>query len=1302
MTKDWIEFNENNFGSFLKTLRKHKFKVKKSKSKKVKKKTEKGKQIEGKIRTLKEGNIKRGNVRDVNVSNKEALRLMKSEIDEALIEILKNAFEHGTNLTIRIDDKNEKITFINSIKEGNKDIDFQVIAEKLTTYNEISTKNLNEGLTLLLFFKHFLRVKEYGIRSLLNPDPEISFFNEYSTESSSHFYEKNEIWEDKDGNIHKGVVYKSPSVFFNEIKRWKVIIYGGKTEEIIKEKYPKHIKQLKEKYKRLKGITDKKESVKKGIERLEKIIGFKEKYLKEVKNLHQRLKTLLFGKSNEKSPYSEDFGILHRFTIPNDFNIHIYINGEKKRFNSKIPETITKNLNNVERIRFYGNKGEGEYYLEMPSSKQIEQDEDSKFYVLWELRGEGFYQIVNNKAFFDFGANGFVIVNRNDQFSGDRRTSLEGNVSNAVRYKIKEFVKQHKTEHQINEQIKDYTKYKESMVNYLNEVFNITKKAINNVFFSKTREDGFSNSYWDSDKRERLKLITNYIWTIEKIFKRDHKIRDRMNSVKYRDWDDPEDKRSKLYKWKFKDISEELGVDWSEMFPDFYVGTLYQEGFGTIVSLTDPYIQEADPLYAISDDEVKEIQGSKGEGMEVSVLNPYDNMEYLLEIEWIDPEEIKELKIERIEGIPALEGFNANKRKKSIEEEKEEIDKEKREIEESERTEIESLKATIDLKDLNIKKSEIPTLITDHKGVDDYYDKWVDKLYIYDDEKRAIIITDKDEYGNYFLSEGKNIYYDKEAEYFFELGEKSINTGKELQSLEEGWKRIRETERYILYERKGEKKYEFLFNSQSGIVKSDKSGQFEVKYVVIIEDLIDNSYELWKRDTLEQIKSLHFGGSYDISYIVQLDNGKVFFSFKELQEYEKKKKEIKCSRCRKVIREKEKKVYYKEEAYHPECLEKVKEEEIEKKKKELEEKRKKLDEQRFDMVKEFKKKYKKYERKIEELNDYPETIEIDAKEWYRRHKNSQTIDADERKNKMLDIRDEFKRKIKKISNYLIELEDITNDLESQTETLKENKEIINTLKKEDLTLRVMERKEDLREIRKKCDKIIDDGKSITTKYRRIMNDIALYQDQLDRLRGKKLKKKLEKETTKITHGERKLYILKITLENFTFPFIFKNETEYKEWKAYKLGEKPKEDLDITFGLPISALKRRFLIIQKVIEILCEIGEIKNNIYLAFYYDNHKDKTLGENGRAFFKKEYNLIAINNYLLKRGSFNELNKTNQIYHLIDLISHQLTHNKYDSHHIRFLQRKEYLMEKARIHDVKQKISKFIIEDLDWSGTF
>ena len=113
----------------------------------------------------------------------------------------------------------------------------------------------------------------------------------------------------------------------------------------------------------------------------------------------------------------------------------------------------------------------------------------------------------------------------------------------------------------------------------------------------------------------------------------------------------------------------------------------------------------------------------------------------------------------------------------------------------------------------------------------------------------------------------------------------------------------------------------------------------------------------------------------------------------------------------------------------------------------------------------------------------------------------------------------------------------------------------------------------------------------------------------------------------------------------------------KDWKNWKKGKK------ITMGLSKKRYKG-FLVAMKKVK---DIAKIKHSLYLIWYYDK-KDKASG-----FYINTYGIVAINGFFLRKY-MNKMTKINQSFHVLDLISHELSHDLVPAHNSLFIQRKDF----------------------------
>lgn len=1186
---EWVDFDniEDLMDILLETFSDYEFsKIEKPKAKSIEVVKEKVKKTEEKVlrkgsggvvyKELPKGIVLKGQNRSVNTMNMNELRLIDSTLDEMLSEILKNAFEHGLNLSITFNDNDETIIFRNRIKpEDYDELDFQLLMEKLTTYQEMSSKNFNEGLTTILFCLFKLRVKDLQLVSEYTTDiPEDSFFQNYSTELSSHFYQRD-----------SKVIYKTPKNF-PENKSWELTIYAGETEKILNENLKKEIEILQPTLDELlkdkeEGIA--KESVEKGIENLTKIIDFKKKHLTDTKNLYDKLKEMLLGDDTIEDPFQDNFGVLHSFLIPSEFNVSITINEDKEKFKSKFPSWIKNKLSKTTDIHFtyYKDRGWGKFFIDMPS---IEQSDD--FYILWQLRDLEFYQIIDNKNLFGKDAIGFVIATINDQFESKKRLNLQKGVNGMIETEIRAFVSSHKNEKKLRDLINDYDDFKQSMTNFLKVVLNIPIGYTKQVFFEEQRSI--------DQKITNLVNITNYIHTFKRIFKSDEVIKDSFVNVRL--FEHPfGDSKKYLDVDTFREYSKDLEIEWSQKFPNFKVGYLIQFGEPNSILLGNDTILGNDIIYALDPHDVKnEIDQLDQLENEVAVLLPKKNILndqlwhrkcYLFDINWIKASDVSELEAseEDIKQIDLLKKkYNVNSVEETLDEREKRLEEERKKLKEEEE---------------RIKKEE------------------------------------------------------------------------------EEWKK-REEERK---KRKEERK---------------KREEERLEKLRVERDLYEQGLRDIAQDISEEIINQEIGGDFNklqkimettINHLKIMEED-IPFILEELRSFLKYESEIisdenweELEKILLKLEEKERERLKKEEERR--------EKELERQKKEMEERKQRIDIERRKIAETYRAEYKKQKEYLKETTEWADEVIEDGQNFPVRRPYDPK--AQEKGTNLENIGNETYNLLSDIKDYLYELKN--DDLVTATDLVDEWQNL-----EEEITIQieVLENIERIQEIRDEIDIVRDE---MNTKLQNIKTIRWKISDLYYKTRDVKGVTPTKVATPKdiIFYKKESIYLDEVILrDEEEIPFLFNSRDDWQKWVDWKYNTElgtTKSSNPIPMGLSANLYDT----ISKVIDLIGDLANIRHPIYLVWYYHNYdKDpKTTGRKGEdAFYMRKHYMIAINGYHLRSKGFQNFTKMNKVYHLIQLICHELSHDLVTGHNKFFLQRFEYLMYESRKNNIDIEIRKVL----------
>jgi hypothetical protein len=164
----------------------------------------------------------------LNVLKRNQQRLANTSLQDMIIEIIKNAIEHGNGLLQIYHSTNGEVSFFNTIsKKKENSITFHRIIEKLTTFQETTDTNFHEGLTTLLLCQSLIRTKHYFVANRASGD---GFF-QYIDNASHYIDEKGEEillskqkilsgWEvtlfNMDSSIHEQIIECLTHFRFNQ------------------------------------------------------------------------------------------------------------------------------------------------------------------------------------------------------------------------------------------------------------------------------------------------------------------------------------------------------------------------------------------------------------------------------------------------------------------------------------------------------------------------------------------------------------------------------------------------------------------------------------------------------------------------------------------------------------------------------------------------------------------------------------------------------------------------------------------------------------------------------------------------------------------------------------------------------------------------------------------------------------------------------------------------------------------------------------------------------------------------------
>ena len=521
-------------------------------------------------------------IRDINVFNRNRERLIRASIDDMLLEILKNAFEYSNGLKIIFDDENGIVSFTNRINYNVDDFNFKDLRDKLTSFNRVTDKNFNEGLTTLLQTKHRIRVKDLCIQSAYSDD---NYFQLQEVDDSSHY-------------INNGELIKVNSFPFKKV--WKVEIFTNDTENILKTESSDF------------------------------------DYIKKFDGFHSTFKRLVYE-------------VLGRFSIPREYKV-----------------TINNNVYESDKLKVNINKLDHKRYERMDLYMNIEipVGGEEKFLMLWQLSKKNFFQIVNNQDFDNKGAKGIIVLTNNKQFAEQNRTNISYWTKNYIQREIKEYVESHEKDVDLNKLMGKYSRFKDSMQNYLKEVLNISYLISSKVFFNT-----------DYKKTDRLINITNYIETLNSIFRGFPLFENIRQDVNAKLFNDPHNQSPEwLDEEDFTGFTEELKVDFSKIFPRYVIGTLIHMGSLATIRLSDKYYIENNNIKG-ADPEVYTLPSLVNSEIEDKILYPTKFTNYLMDLEFVNPEQI-EKELTELVSLVDMENFNLNPSKEETVEKEIELNNE--------------------------------------------------------------------------------------------------------------------------------------------------------------------------------------------------------------------------------------------------------------------------------------------------------------------------------------------------------------------------------------------------------------------------------------------------------------------------------------------------------------------------------------------------------------------------------------------------------------------------------------------------
>lgn len=630
----------------------------------------------------------------IHVEEKNIERLAKTDLREMVLELVKNAIEYGDWLNITFDDEKGEIVFANVVSKGVEKMTFKDLYMKFTTYyrrkdtedmteaelDEYLTrekKNFNEGLTTLLLSKAGVRVGDLYYELFYSGE---GYFQDCISPPSSHYVTRDDADDEGLGEPGGGDLKFVRQVDYPFTDEWRVTIFTHETEEQVTTK-------MGEKAEVLRGKID---SEKKKASPSQTRIQFYEKELEEanrqidrVKDFHEKVK-------------NETLSTLNYFHVPDYYEIRV--NGKLHDIEE---HRVFSYLDRVEKRTYFGR--DFYTYIDFP----IGTEEDEVF-VLWQLAKEDFYQIVRNKTFYNKNVVGVVILTDIRQFAGDKRESLSYFLEEKVADIIEDFVMKNAVENDVKQLLKNYSPWKVEMVDYIASVTGAYKYNIRDHFFS-TKE-----------REENMVASTNFVTTLREAFVKQqpsNRYEDLFDGYYQVIFSDPRlERRSPriMEPDEFKkalaglDIVDEL----LSRFGDAHLGYLVLEG-----EMKPLVLKDADMMkkYLAVDPEYVELSALLLTENKREVLHPNFSADFLLDVKYIEEEEITELERARfdIKSLEKLEGYNLNNKNEVIEEEIEKIEEEEGIVEEQLQEVEEDEKITGETPDTVEKKGKLRKRITD-------------------------------------------------------------------------------------------------------------------------------------------------------------------------------------------------------------------------------------------------------------------------------------------------------------------------------------------------------------------------------------------------------------------------------------------------------------------------------------------------------------------------------------------------------------------------------------------------------------
>lgn len=286
------------------------------------------------------------------------------------------------------------------------------------------------------------------------------------------------------------------------------------------------------------------------------------KVLRELPYLKGWKITLFTGKNTNEYLYTLK-KLLDQFIFLDNFLIRV--NGKKyKHKNNRYVRYLEQDK--IEYIPYYEIDYSGIMSKIRFKIDIISEDEMDEVKLIWRLANGRAFHFIENYSYYGKNFKGFILFDNIKHFANENRKELNPQVKTLISQGLEAYARLHLAEIKLQEKLKNYLRYKESLVNYISELLFVSKSIVSTVFFDISKP-----------KKRRLLDSSYFIHTIKAIFKKTREYRRHLDKSVLL-FNLPDESMKILKPVKFRNYLNLLKVDLYEIFPKYSVGLSIEEG----------------------------------------------------------------------------------------------------------------------------------------------------------------------------------------------------------------------------------------------------------------------------------------------------------------------------------------------------------------------------------------------------------------------------------------------------------------------------------------------------------------------------------------------------------------------------------------------------------------------------------------------------------------------------------------------------------------------------------------------------